>query len=331
MIFQGLGEVGLVAIAVFLDYGLFGAVSALLIIRIINFLITGGIIVKEIGIKFPRFSKIKEYLHFGLPTIPGNISSWFVHFNDRYVIGFFLGALFVGFYVPAYTLGGIVAFFEAPLSFILPAVLSKLYDENKIGKVKTYLKYSLKYFLMIAIPAFFGLSVLSKQLLTIFSTSEIAQQGYLIVPFMALSMLLYGLYGIGPQILILIKKTSILGKIWLLASFLNLGLNLILIPRFGIMAAAVNTLLTYIVIFLSTWYYSFKYLRFEIDWKFIEKSILSSILMSFFLLWFAPVGILKVSIAIFLGTLLYGSLIFLFKGFEKKELNFFKELLIKSE
>lgn len=326
-IFQGLGEAGLTAGVVLTGFGLFGAVFALLIIRIINFLMMGSVIIKKIGIKMPNFSRIKEYLHFGLPTVPGNISSWFIHYNDRYLIGYFLGALFVGYYVPAYVIGGIISFLQAPLSFLLPAVLSKSYDENKIGEVKTYLKYSLKYFLMIAIPAFFGLSVLAKQLLTIFTTSEIAQQGYLILPFMSLSMLLYGLYGIIPQILILVKKTQILGKIWLGATLLNLGLNFTLIPRFGIMAAAINTLITYLIIFFLTWYYSFKYFQFEIDWKFIKKSVLASILMLLFLLWFNPAGITKTSMAIFLGALLYALLIFLFKGFKKKELNFFKNLV----
>jgi len=327
MIFQTLGEVGLVIGTVLFGRGLSGAILSLLIIRIINFLIMGGVIIRKIGIKLPEFLRIKEYLRFGLPTIPGNISLWVVHSSDRYLINYFLGTLFVGYYVPAYVIGSSTIFFVMPLIFVLPAILSKFYDENRINEVKTYLKYSLKYFLMIAIPSVFGLSILSKQLLTIFSTSEIAQRSFYIVPFVALSILLFGIYTITAQIITLKKKTQITGIIWMAAAFLNLGLNFIFIPKFGIFGAAITTLLTYALVLITTCYYSFKEFRIEIDYKFILKSIIASILMSLFLFFFNPTGLYKTLISIILAALFYGILIFLFKGLERKELNFFKNLV----
>ena len=329
MISQTLGEVGLVTGTVLLGYGLFGAVLSLLIIRGINFSIMSILTIQRIGIIIPKFLRIKEYLRFGLPTIPGNISNWIVQSSDRYLIGFFLGTLFVGYYVPAYVIGNSINFFIMPLTFVLPAVLSKFYDENKIGEVKIYLKYSLKYFLMIGIPSVFGLSILSKQLLTIFSTSEIARQSYHIVPFVALSILLFGIYAVTAQIISLKKKTKITGVIWMAAAFLNLGLNFVFIPKFGILGAAITTLLAYSLAFILTWYYSFREFQFDIDWKFISKSVFASILMTMLIVWFAPMGLLKTIIAIILGALVYGILILLFKGFNKNEIKFFKGIFRK--
>jgi O-antigen/teichoic acid export membrane protein len=327
MIFQAIGEVGLVSGTVLLGYGLLGAVLSLLIIRGVNFLAMSVLTIQRIGFKLPKFLRIKEYLRFSLPTIPGNISNWIVQSSDRYLIGFFLGTLFVGYYVPAYVIGNSITFFIMPLIFVLPAVLSKFYDENKINEVKIYLKYSLKYFLMIGIPSVFGLSILSKQLLTIFSTSEIAQQSYHIVPFVALSILLFGIYAVTAQIISLKKKTKITGMIWMGAAFLNLGLNFVFIPRFGILGAAITTLAAYTLAFILTWYYSFKEFQFDIDWKFILKSVFASILMISFIFWLGPIGLLKTITAIFVGALIYGFLIFLFKGFNRNELKFLKELL----
>jgi len=324
MIFQTLGEMGLVATTIFLGYGLFGAVLSLLVIRGTNFLIMGSYIIKEIRIKLPKFLRIKEYLHFGLPTIPGNISSWIIQSSDRYLIGFYFGTLFVGYYAPAYVIGNSIGLFIMPLIFILPAILSKLYDENKTNKVKIHLKYSLKYFLTIGIPSVFGVSVLSKQLLSIFSTSEIARQSYHIVPFIALSILLYGIYAIIVQILALVKKTKINGIILMAVAFLNLGLNFIFIPRFGILGAAITTLIAYTLALTLTWRYSFREFQFEIDWKFILKCIFASILMTIFILWFNPIGLLKTIIAIISSALVYGILILLFRGFGRKEIEFLK-------
>ena len=190
LIFKTFGEVGLIIGAVLSGYGLYGAVLSLLIIRIITFLILFCFVMWKFGLKFPAFSKIKEYLNFGVPTVASNISYWTITSSDRYLIGFFLGVLFVGYYAPAYTIGNLINFLIYPLAFMLPPVLSKLFDENKLAEVKNYLKYSLKYFLMFAVPMAFGLSILSKQLLTIFSTPEIAENGYFITPFVVLSILL---------------------------------------------------------------------------------------------------------------------------------------------
>lgn len=327
IIFQGLGEISLIIFFIWLGLGLLGAVLALLAMRVINFLITGFIIIKKIGVKMPNFNKTRQYLTFGLPTVPENVSNWLVHFNDRFLIGFFFGALFVGYYVPAYTITGIIAFFETPLSFLLPSVLSKLYDEQKIDEVKRYLKYSLKYLLAITIPSFFGLWVLSKQLLTILSTPEITKNGYMLIPFMALGMIFYGLYGVILQGLVLVKKTSILGKTWVGATLLNVILNVTLIPRFGILAAAINMLISYLFVFLVCGYFSLKYLPFEVDVKFILKSVFASMVMSLLIIWIDPKGLAPTFISIAAGVIMYAFLIILLKGFEKKEFLFFKNLL----
>jgi O-antigen/teichoic acid export membrane protein len=131
-IFENLGETGLVILSIFLGYRLFGAVLSVLIMQFITFLIMGALIIKRIGIKIPQFRKIKNYLAFSLPNIMGDISFWVIQSSDKYFVGFFLGTLFVGYYAPAYTLGGVISFFLAPLVFLLPATLSKHYDENKI-------------------------------------------------------------------------------------------------------------------------------------------------------------------------------------------------------
>jgi len=324
VLLQVFGEVGLIISGVLLGQGLFGAVLALLVVRAFSFLLMGTVIVKRIGIKIPNFSKIREYLSFGLPTVPGNISYWIVSSSDKYLIAFFWGALFVGYYAPAYSIGGIIVFFITPLLLVLPAVLSKFFDENKIEEVKIYLRYSLKYFLMIAIPAVCGLSILSKQLLIIFSTKEIAEQSYLVVPWAALSLLLFGVYAIVVQIISLFKKTKAVAVIWTMAAFLNLGMNIILIPKLGILGAAITTLSSYILALGSTCYYSFKFLKFEIEWISILKIIIASIIMSVFVFSAQPARLLEILTVIAAAALLYGVLIFLLKGFSKKEIAFFK-------
>jgi len=327
LILKTLGEVGLVVTALSLGHELLGAVVSLLAIRVVIFLILFGLLLKRVRIKIPDFSRIKGYLAFGLPRVASSISYWVLTSSDRYLIVYFMGVLFVGYYSPAYTIGNLINFFIYPFFFMLPPVLSKLFDENKIYEVKTYLKYSLKYFLLISIPATFGLSILSQELLTIFSTEEIALNSYYVTPFIVLSILFYGIGSFFDQILLLAKKTRIAGTIWIMAALVNLGLNFLFIPRFGILGAALTTLLAYLLSFLLTWYFSSKDLQFDVDWGFVGKSIFASLLMISAIIWFNPAGIFRTLIAIFMGVIIYGILIFLLKGLTKKETEFFKDFL----
>jgi O-antigen/teichoic acid export membrane protein len=316
----------LVAYFVLSGYGILGAVIGLLISSLVLFLIQAFLIVSEIGIKIPKFIHTREHLAFGLPIIPGALSHWVVNSSDRYVIGIFLGTAFVGYYSPGYILGSIIGMFVAPLVFMLPAVLSKYYDENNIDAVKTVLRYSLKYFLLLAIPATFGLSLLSKPLLTILSTPEIASQGYLITPFVALSSLLFGAYAVISHIIVLEKKTKIAGAIWVMAAILNLGLNLIFIPYIGILGAAITTLIAFTFAFILITRYSFKYFTFDIEFRFILKSIVASIIMSLVIVKWNPTGILNVLIVIGVCAVVYATILLLLCGIKKEEIEFFRGL-----
>lgn len=321
------GETGLIIGVIALGCGLYGAVLSLLFIRIVIFLILLVYLVRKIGIKIPDFSLIESYFRFGVPTMTYSISYWVVASVDRYIIGFFLGVLFVGYYAPAYSIGMLLVFFIIPVTSILTVVLPKFFDDNNLEEVKKYLSYSLKYFLLMMVPAVFGLSVLSRRLLIIFSTEEIADNAYFVVPFVAASTLVYGLACFFNQILVLVKKTKIIAIIWIIAAFLNLGLNIILIPKFGIIAAAITTFLSYFCAFILIWYFAFKEFQFKIDWNFMAKSIAASILMVLFIRWFDPSGLFNVILSIILGVLTYGLLIFLFRGVGKKEIMFLKNLI----
>ena len=323
-------NVALVAYFVLSGYGIFGAVMGLLISSSVVLLIMVSLIISEIGIKIPKFTHIREYLAFGLPTVPGNLSSWVVNSSDRYVIGIFLSTAFVGYYSPGYTLGSMINMFMAPLGFMLPAVLSKYYDENNMNEVKTVLRYSLKYFLLLAIPSVFGLSLLSKPILTILSTPEIASQGYLITPFVAASALLFGVYAVVNQVFVLAKKTRILGTIWIIAAILNLGLNIIVVPYIGILGAAITTLIAFALALVLAIFYSLKYFKFDFDLGFILKSIFASIVMSLAIIGWNPVGALNILIVIGVCAVVYAVVLLLFGGVKKEEIIHFKELFQKS-
>lgn len=317
----------LVSVFVLQGSGLIGAVTGLLIQSITVILMSLIIIVSHLGLKIPRFGGLRGYLEYGIPASSSTVSRWVVNSSDRYVIGGFLGTSAVGYYSPGYTLGNILQMFVAPLNFMLPMVLSKHYDENNIDEVKRYMSYSLKYFMAVAIPAVFGLSLLSRKILVILSTPEIAEQGYFITPFVALGALLFGVFAVFEKVAMLVKKTKIIGTIWIIAAVLNLVLNILLVPYIGIIAAAATTLISFMAALAFMAYYSLRFLKFDMNFGFMLKSVFASVLMSGIILIWNPVNVLVILIMIGLCAVFYFVVLMLLKGFEKQEIRFFRSLL----
>lgn len=308
-------------------YSISFVVIGILIAQIIVFLMALAFITSHIGFKIPKLLNIKEYLSLGLPTISSTLSYWVVTSSDRYIISFLLGTTFVGYYSPSYTLGNLIVMLIFPFNVLLFPLLSKYYDENKIDDVRIFLKYSFKYFLALAVPSAVGLSVLSNIIVQVISTPEIASNGYFVTPFVALSALLYGIYSIILNILLLNKKTKVMSMIWTIAAILNIILNFAMIPSFGILGAAIATLIAYIIAFVITVFYSLKYFKFDFELSFIGKCIIATIPMSLIIFKFYPTGTLSLIIVIGISSIVYMVALQLLKGFKKEEIEFIKTLL----
>jgi O-antigen/teichoic acid export membrane protein len=268
---------------------------------------------------------VGDYLKFGLPLVPTGLLGWITSSSDRYLIGYFLDSQMVGIYSAAYNIGAIIGFFGAPLQIILFPTISKLYEAGKDQEMKTYLAYSLKYFLLFTIPAIFGLSLLSRQLLLIMTSTEFVAQGAVILPIVAVGTLFYGLYGsIFAWIFAVAKRTKLVFVLVSFSALINLILNIIFIPSYGIIAAAITTLIAYFILFALTIYFSRKYIKFKVPYDFIGKSVLASLVMALVLYWINPVGVFYVGLMILAGAGVYLGVLVLLKGFGKEEFGFLK-------
>ena len=313
-------------------HGIFGAIIGYLISQILLFLIMKFFIIKEISLRFPKFKNFKLYLTFSLPLVIGGVSYWVAQSCDRYVIGILLGSAFVGYYSPGYMIGTIIMMIVTPFSSIILPEIAKNYDSGEIKKSENLLNYSMKLFLFIAIPSVFGLSILSKPLLILLTTPNIASEGYLITPFVALGSLFYCIYIIGTDIYALEKKTKIIGIILVITAIINLFGNILAVPYFGIIGSAAITLISFIITCFFSLAYIKKYLNFNLnfDLRFIIKSIISSLFMTIFIFLISPNGILKILIAIVMASAIYVILLLILGGIDKNDLKFINNLFIKN-
>ena len=126
---------------------------------------------KQIDFKIEVYSlqKLLLNIRLGLPLTLNYIVDTIVNIGDRYVIALFLGTTAVGYYNPAYVIGSLILLFAKVSSVVLPALMSKLVDKGDEYKAQNMINYTIKGYLLLAIPFVAGCVAFSKSLLFVYT------------------------------------------------------------------------------------------------------------------------------------------------------------------
>jgi O-antigen/teichoic acid export membrane protein len=319
-------QTGIIVILILLGYKLAGVIIGTIIVGVVSNIIALVIILKQIGFQRPRFSNMKSYLKWGIPLTPNSAIMWIIHSSDRYMLSYSLGVAATGVYSVANGISNYASLFLMPLGIVLYPTISKAYDEENQDECKNYLKYSFKYLMMIAIPSAVGLSVLANPLLQILTTPEFSS-GSAVVPFLASGAVFYCIYQMCIYVIHMVGKTHITVRLLGGAAVLNIFLNMILIPRMGMVGAALATLIAYTVLAGLTIAITRSYMKMDFSIPFIIKSIISSAIMAVSIWLINPETITMLIFSILVGIVIYFGVLIFIRGFSRQELAFFAGLI----
>jgi O-antigen/teichoic acid export membrane protein len=315
-------EIGLAVGAILIGYRLGGVIAAFITSGILVIAASLFIILRQTGFQLPRFNRIKSYLKWGIPLTPNTAILWIIRISDRYMVSYFLGVAAAGIYSASYAIGQYASFTLMPMGIVLYPTISKTYDEGDIDETGNYLRFSFKYLMMITIPAAFGLSILARPLLQILTTSEFTT-GSDVVPWVAFGAVLNCFYQTCIYIIHLVGKTRITVRLLGISAALNIVLNIIMIPRLGIVGAAIATLIAYGVLGMLTLVVTRRYLKFSLSLLFTGKSILASGVMTLCIWLIDPYSIWMVIVCIIAGIIIYFGVLLLLRGLSRQEIEFF--------
>lgn len=323
-------NIGFVAYFVFKGYGLFGAILGFIIAQTILIVYAFILTKKTYKFTYPRISKLKKYLSYGLPLTFVPFLRWAFQVGDQYILGYFYGAEIVGIYATVYSLAYLLRTMATPVLVILTTSLTKAYVQKDFKAYNTYFKYSYKYIMLIVIPAAFGISILARPVLLSMSSKEFIA-GQNILPILSFGLLLFTFFPLAATLLRLEKKTTTVRNMFFTLASANILLNLILIPRYDLIGAAIATLAT----FICSAVYSINIIRkrkLSLLPKFLLKAIACSSIMAI-IVWFLKNNLQttlpNILAIICIGILVYFTLMFLTKSFKKEELKFFRSIIAK--
>jgi O-antigen/teichoic acid export membrane protein len=237
---------GLILVLVFgVDIGglIWGQTLGLLLPIIpLVWLTTGSVAIRSAD--FDR-SDFRQLWAFALPFAVGNLAFWSLSLADRYIVELFRGSYEVGLYsvatkIPSRSIQLLVGLF-----FLVPApVISRLWEEHGRQATEEALTAFTRMFFLMVIPAVAGLAVVAAPLMRLLA-DEAYFAGYPVIWLVAFGFMGLGLSDLGSSGCLVTNRTRLIARNQCLAAGAGLILNLLFVPVFGFMGAALSVAISF--------------------------------------------------------------------------------------
>lgn len=264
------------------------SINSLLTAHLFSVLITVYLLRKKssllVRFKFNIYSKanFKLDLRHGLPILLTIILDQIISLSDRYVIAYYLPLDEVGYYACAASLTSMLLAIPRVITVMLQPAISKLIDKNSHELASVQVSKTALFWLMVAIPATIGAYILGVPFISIYITPQMGLNAGSVLWVLFLGACFFGLFIIYSVVLFAGYRTDRLLQISILASLLNVGLNITLMNLLAdIMMAAIVTSLVNFIMFVFVYIFSSKVLDLYFDVRELFKILISGSIAGF--------------------------------------------------
>lgn len=175
--------------------------------------------------------------------------------GDILIIGYLLNTEQVGFYAAANKIALLVIFVLTAVNAVAAPMISQLYGEGNMQKLQRIVTISARITFTVSLPICLILIVFNESILSMFG-EEFTQAG-VVLAILASAQVISAITGSVGYILILTDHQNRAVMILAGATVINIALNFILIPIYGIIGAAIatvtSTLIWNILMYISTY------------------------------------------------------------------------------
>ena len=258
------------------------------------------------------WSLFRGALVFGAPLIVYELGFMILDSGDRVLVEHYLGPVQLGYYSVAYNMANY--FLDAlmvPLNLALFPIYMRLWVKQGKEETQMFLSRVFDLFLGISLGLIATVIVLKHDLIVVLASSKFRAADSLL-PSLLIGVLFYALVNLVNPGLLIYKKTHTMARLIVYAGVLNIAMNIFLLPRIGLQAAAIATLVSYLFFFAITMWTSFKLLPYHIEGAALGRYLLSAALTTA-LLYRLDLGnaFLNVGTKGLLGLLLYVGILYL--------------------
>lgn len=319
-------RVSLSILVLYLGYGLIEVALIFVFSEIIDFFISFLICDKKVIKSRPKldFKFFKDTLRIVLPLSMLPIFSLIYVRADTIMLSVFEGDAVVGWYNAAYNL---VLGFKPVAHLFMTAVfplMSSYYVSSKKSFRNLYEK-SFKYLFIIGLPSAVGITLIADKLI-LFFYGEQYSSSVIALEILSWDILLLFLSMCLSFVLISMNKQSIMAVVAGLSALINVILNLLLIPSFSYVGAAVATISSELFLFVLYLFIVSRNNYLIPFHKIILKPLVACGIMAI-----VVYQLNNINLAILIATaiIIYFGLLFLLKGFSNDDILLLKNIFKK--
>ena len=217
---------------------------------------------EQLGLQFDR-SLLREMNRFGIPLIPTALFLWMTNLSDRLFLVQLADTTEVGLYSVGVRLASAMVLLLTAFRLAWPAFAYSIDDEREAKRTYAYV---LTYLVALTTWVATGLALLSPWIVDLIAAPAFAESSRVVGP-LAFAAVAFGAYivvaiGVGRA-----KRTQFNWVVAGAAAVVNAVLNLMLIPPYGMMGAAIATVAAYSTMFVGMVWWSQRIYPVPYQWR----------------------------------------------------------------
>lgn len=221
---------------------------------------------------------ISEMLRYSIPLVPNNLSWIIISLSDRLMLTWMTGADANGIYSIANKFPNIIYTFYGFFSTAWKESAARIIKENNKTEYYNSIYKDIKFFLKAIVLGLIAIMPFVFPLLVDSSYNE----AYIYIPILIISIYYTNMSNFYGGIFTAFKNTKIMGSTTVLSAIINITINLIFIPKFGIYAAAFSTLISNAIVFAYRRYKLREYIKLKEKFNYVFWTLLVITLITYY-------------------------------------------------
>lgn len=269
-----------------------------------------------------ELSLLKTLTLFSIPVTITALSEMSVYDTSTFFITFFMATQFIGYYTAADPIARIPLIISISVATaILPAASEAASLKNK-ALLDRYVFESYRYVVMTVFPLCIGIALFAQPLISTLFGPEFSP-GWPVLSILVIGMTFYSLFMVSASISQGVGHPRIPMYILIIGTLINIALNYIMVPLYGILGAAAATTLTAFIIMVLVLMQTFRVTQVKLPYIEFIKIGVASLIMGLPLL-LLPQTYSGLYVGVIISPFIYIFAFAFIGGFTKKDIEIFR-------
>ena len=238
----------MLAVVMYLGLSFGWVIFAYLVPIVLTGILFAGYTVRRFPAMKASFVPVRwELLVLSVPLLINGVLNQLMTWTDTLMLGYYKTAEIVGLYNGAVPVAQMISVILISTTFMYVPIISQLYSKGKIVEMRRNYAVLTKWIFSATLPSFFLVFFFPSAVLTVLFGAEYSAAAAAL-QILTLGFFVHTFLGPNGMTLIALGKTQLLMRLSIISVLINIILNILLIPKFGMIGAAAASVVSLIIV-----------------------------------------------------------------------------------